>query len=233
MTKPGLTHTTRTPRSAVGVAQTLEEGGEAGFGGAVEVVAAARAISGDGAEDANGPAAPRREPLGGHLAEHGGAGEVDVQQPLEPDGIGGQILLVAEQPAGHDQRVEASEPAVGGVERVGEAGGQREVERGLPDGAGGPSDLEVAGRGLEVGGVAPEEPQCGPALGEQAGQGPAHPPRGPDEDSLHDGSPNRRTDCAERNRRVGSQRSRTAFHSPRRGIMRAKSSARVTASLAR
>src|SRR5262245_3076247 len=59
----------------VGVAEPLEEGGEAGLGGAVEVVAAPRPVPRHGAERADGAAAPPGEPLGGHLAEHGGAGE--------------------------------------------------------------------------------------------------------------------------------------------------------------
>ena len=160
-------------------------------------------------------------------------GEVHVQQPLEPDGIRGQVLLAVEEPARHHQRVEAAEPAVGGVQRVGEARGPREVERGLPHRARRAPRLEVAGRGRELRGVAPQEPERVAALGERARQRAPHAARGADHHRLHAGSPRSRTDSAERKRRAGSQRSRTAFHSPSRGIMRAKSSARVTASFAR
>ena len=49
----------------------------------------------------------------------------------------------------------------------------------------------------------------------------------------HAGPPNSRTDWAERKRAFGVPASRTRRHSGSRGVMRAKSSARVTASLAR
>src|SRR6266542_2038615 len=221
------------PALHVGLAESVEERREPGLRGAVEVAAPPRAISRDRAEGADGAAPSRRQARGRHLAEHHGPGEVHVEQPLQPEGIGGQLLLTGEEPAGHHQRIEPAEDFIRAVQGVGEARRDRQIQPGLPHRNGGPTSFEVARGGGQLGRVPTQKEDRGAAFGQQPPERAAHAARRADQDRLHAGSPRRRTDWAERKRRWGSHRSRTAFHSASRGIMRAKSSALVTASLAR
>ena len=75
----------------VGQAEAVEECGQAGLGGAVEVVGPARAVSRDGRERADGPSAAPGQARRRALAEQRGAGEVRAVEPLEPCGIAGQL----------------------------------------------------------------------------------------------------------------------------------------------
>ncbi len=185
------------------------------------------------AEGADESPAPRGEARGGLLAEQHRAGEVDLEQRGQARGIGGQFLLAAEGAAGHHEGVEAAQGVVGRVERFREPGRPAEVERGVADRRARAARLQVARGARHLGRVAAEQEEGVAALGERARERAAHPAGRADEGHLHARSPRSRTDWAERKRWPGSQRSRTARHSARRGIMRAKSSARVTASLAR
>ncbi len=159
--------------------------------------------------------------------------KLTVEQRGQARGIGGQLLLAAEGPAGHHEGVEATQGAVGRVERLREPGRPAEVERGVAHRRARAACLQVARGARHLGRVAAQQEERVAALGERPRQRAAHAAGRADEGHLHARSPRSRTDWAERKRWAGSQRSRTARHSARRGIMRAKSSARVTASLAR
>src|SRR5215831_2524181 len=218
---------------AVGEAEPVEECGEAGFRGTVEVVAAPGAVPRHGAEGTDGAAAARGEALGGQLAEHGRGGEVDVEKPAQALRVPREDLRGGEVSGRHHQRVEPARRLIGLIEGGGECRGLGQVEvPGGDDPARAPGG-QVAGRDHELRRIAPEEDHSVPALRKEAGDGAAHAARGTDHGRLHARSPSTRTDCAERNRRSGSHRSRTRHHSASRGIMRAKSSALVTASFAR
>lgn len=69
-------------------------GGEAGFGGAVEVVGLAAAVAGDGCDDDDVACAALFELGGGAFADGDGGGEVDVDGALGGGEVGLGVLLV-------------------------------------------------------------------------------------------------------------------------------------------
>ena len=151
-----------------------------------------------------------------------------------------QPVLRREQPGGDDHGVEAAQHRVRAVERRPEIIRPLQIAGSGADGSFGPPgpDLDVTGAGGEIGGIPSQQEQPVSARGELPRQGPPDPLRRTQQDDLPDGlahvrSPSKRTDCALRSFRFGSQMRRTRWNSSMRGSMARKCSARVNASFAR
>lgn len=205
------------------VIERFEVSGQAGLGRAVERNRFASTVASDGREDDEAAPTSVQKPLASMLAEGHGVREVDGQDTPRELNVLLKGLLCGEHRGRHDHRVETVECRRGGVESRCEAIRSLEIADRISDGlARRIARLEISRAARQVTFFATQQEDRVPTRRQAARDLASHTGSCTQDDGLHARSPNRRTDCALRSRRCGSQTSRAARNASRRGSIARK-----------